>query len=52
MKGTIVSLVVVVSTLFLGAATDAQGRQNPDCSNATVQGSYGFTLNGTVPGAR
>lgn len=48
MKGTMVSLVAVVSTFFLGAAADAQGRQNPDCSNATVQGSYGFTLNGTI----
>ena len=39
MKRTIVSLVLLASTLVVGAVPNAQAQQ---CSNASLKGSYGF----------
>lgn len=50
MKGTTVSLVVFASTFLFGAVANAQTKHDPECSNATVQGSYGVMFNGTIFG--
>ena len=45
MKWAIISLVVFASTFVMGAVPELQAEKNTDCSNASLQGGYGF-LNG------
>ena len=45
MKRTIVSLVLLASTLVVGAVPNAQAQQ---CSNASLKGSYGRYASGIV----
>lgn len=54
MKRTIVSttLVIVFATLFVpGIVPMAQANGDKGCSNATLQGSFGYTATGTLLGA-
>ncbi len=46
MKGTIISLVVLTSMFIVGAAPNTQAQRNQECSNASLQGAYGFHLGG------
>src|ERR1700752_5341243 len=51
MKPTIAptTLVIVFATVFvLGNVPRAQAGEDKECSNATIQGSYGFTSTGTA----
>ena len=51
MKRTIAptTLVIVFATVFvLGILPRAQADENRDCSNASLQGSFGFTSTGTL----
>src|SRR6267378_6296281 len=45
MKWTVISLVVIASTFVVGAVPELRAERNKDCSNASLQGGYGF-LNG------
>ena len=42
MKWTIIALVVFASTFVVGAVPQLQAEKNKDCSNASLQGGYGF----------
>ena len=51
MKRTIAptTLVIVFATAFvLGIVPRAQAGENKECSNATLQGSFGYTATGTL----
>ena len=47
MKRTIFSLVVFAHIFVVGAVPNAQAQENQQCSNASLQGAYGFLLGGT-----
>jgi hypothetical protein len=47
MKWTIISLVVFASTFVVGAVPELHAEKNTDCSNASLQGGYGF-LDGQI----
>src|SRR4030081_1505361 len=48
MKWTIIALVVFASTFVVGAVPQLQAEKNKDCSNASLQGGYGFLHGQTV----
>ena len=52
MKWAIVSLVVFASTFVVGAVPALHAEKNKDCSNASLQGGYGFLNGQTVVPAR
>ena len=43
MKWAIISLVVFASTFVVGAVPALHAEKNTDCSNASLQGGYGFS---------
>jgi hypothetical protein len=43
MKWTIIALVVFASTFVVGAVPALHAEKNKDCSNASLQGGYGFS---------
>ncbi len=47
MKWTVIALVVFASTFVVGAVPELHAEKNKDCSNASLQGGYGF-LHGQI----
>src|SRR5437870_13047360 len=47
MKRTIISLVVFASMFVVGAVPKLQAGKNEGCSNASLQGGYGFHISET-----
>jgi len=45
------TLTAVASLLLLAISAPARGDQSGPCSNATVRGTYGFTVTGQILGA-
>src|ERR1700675_3654655 len=48
MKRTIISLVVFASMFVVGAVPKLQAEKHEGCSNASLQGGYGFHTGGII----
>ena len=47
-RGPTLTAILLGSLCVLGLARNAQARHNPECSNASLNGAYGFYNAGTV----
>jgi hypothetical protein len=50
MKRSVVPVALSISLLFWLTALQASAQDDEDCSNASLTGSYGFQIDGRIPG--